>query len=132
MDQKSAAEAALQAQELAPSGTALFFRFGLSPLLFAPYGLALLVVGSQFLNLQYLAIQRLSSVAWAGVALAVVQEIIDFISWVQRGSSSPSASYYLTGIFSTLLMAVLWIIPLLILIKYLESVEFERLKPVFH
>ncbi len=98
----------------------VFFRLGFLPWLFTLFGGVFLTVARRFLLLRYRARKEMQIMAWAGVAVGAVHETAEFISWV-RISSSPTFSYYATGLAGSLLMTVLWWLPFLALLRYLRS-----------
>ena len=130
--QIGAAQEALQAGDEAPGGAALFFRYGLVPILFLPYAGALLAIGMHFLQLRLWTIRALTVAAWTGVGLAALQEVTDLVAWFHRASDVATIGYYVTGVFSFLLMLVLWIAPQLVLINYLRSREFDQVADFFN
>jgi predicted Zn finger-like uncharacterized protein len=125
------AAALRRAGDEAASTASLVWQSGLFPGLAIGYGLAMLVIGIQFLRLRAVAIVWLERGAWAGIVLAGLYEATDLVAWFLRSSSSASFLYYLTGIGTTLLMAAIWILPMYLLVNYLKSVEFDRISGFF-
>jgi predicted Zn finger-like uncharacterized protein len=107
------------------SKTEVFFRLGFLPWLFTLFSAVFLAMTSQFLLLRDHARKDMQKAAWAGVVVCAVYEAAEFISWV-RISSSPSLFYYVVGIGSSVLMAVLWSLPFLALLWYLQSEAITR------
>lgn len=103
----------------------VFFRLGFLPWLFTLFSSVFLKVVSRFMLLRDRARKEMQMAAWAGVAVCAVYETAEFISWV-RISSSPSFFYYATGLASSLLMTVLWSLPFLALLWYLQSEAIVR------
>lgn len=103
----------------------VFFRFGFLPWLFTLFGSVFLKVVRRFLRLRDRARKEMQMAAWAGVAVCVVYETAEFISWV-RISSSPTFLYYASGLASSLLMTVLLSLPFLALLWYLQSEAIVR------
>ena len=103
----------------------VFFRLGFLPWVFTLYSSVFLKVVGRFLQLRDRARKEMQMAAWAGVAVCVVYETAEFITWV-RISSSPTFFYYATGLASSLLMAVLLSLPFLALHQYLESEAIVR------
>jgi Domain of unknown function (DUF4388) len=103
----------------------VFFRLGFLPWLFTLFSSVFLTVVGRFLLLRDRARKEMQMAAWAGVAVCAVYETAEFISWV-RISSSPSFFYYATGLASSLLMTVLWSLPFLALLWYLQSEAIVR------
>ncbi len=98
----------------------VFFRLGFLPWLITLFSGVFLKVVSRFLLLRDRARKEMQMAAWAGVAVCVVYETAEFISWV-RMSSSPTFFYYAAGLAGSLLMTVLLCIPFLALLRYLRS-----------
>jgi predicted Zn finger-like uncharacterized protein len=120
-------QTALSEGRLEPlSKTEVFFRLGFLPWLFTLYSAVFLTIASQFLLLRDRARKDMERTAWAGVALCVVYETAEFISWIRISSSSPSFSYCAVGIMSSLLMTVLWSVPFLALLWFLQSETIVR------
>jgi predicted Zn finger-like uncharacterized protein len=125
------AAALRRAGDEAASTASLVWQSGLFPGFAIVYGLAMLVVGCQFLRLRAAAIVWLERGAWTGIVLAGLYEATELVAWFIRSSSSASFLYYLTGIGTTLLMATIWILPMYLLVNYLKSVEFDRISGFF-
>jgi hypothetical protein len=98
----------------------VFFRLGFLPWLFTLFSGVFLTVVGRFLLLRDRARKEMLMAAWAGVAVCIIYETADFISWV-RMSSSPSFFYCAIGLVSSLLMTVLWSIPFVALLWCLRS-----------
>ncbi|HEY5973814.1 MAG TPA: zinc-ribbon domain-containing protein [Geobacteraceae bacterium] len=125
------ADALRKAGDEAASTASLVWQFGMFPVLAIIYGVAMMVIGSQFLRLKEVAIQWLEWGAWVGIVLAGLYEANELLAWFLRSSSSASFLYYLTGIGTTLLMAGILVLPMYLLINYLKSVEFDRISGFF-
>ncbi len=125
------AEAILLSGEQALTGFSLFWRFGLTPLLMIVYGAVIVFVANRFLCLQARAIGWLETCGWAGMAIGALTELVDLAAWWARASESASIGYYATGFFGGGLMALLWMAPPYVLVEYLRSEQFDRLKGHF-
>jgi predicted Zn finger-like uncharacterized protein len=108
------------ALEPVSSGT-VFLRYGLLPWVLTIYGGLLAMAASQFLRLRIWTLKGLELLAWAGVAIGVVYEIADFMAYVKRASDSPTVSYYLVGIVTSLFMLAVWVALPLALIWWLRD-----------
>ncbi len=102
------------------SKTRVFFSLGFLPWLRTLVGVWIIVVASQFLNLQGWARKELERCAWGGLGLGVINEIVGFVEWVRISSSSPSFFYFAVGIVSSLAWVIVWSIPPLALLWYLR------------
>jgi predicted Zn finger-like uncharacterized protein len=111
------------------SKTRVFFSLGFLPWLRTLVGVWFIVVASQFLNLQSWGRKELTRCAWGGLALGVLNEIVGFIDWARISSSSPSFSYYAVGVISSLFMVLIWCIPSLALLWYLQRESILRAFP---
>lgn len=125
------AEAILQSGEQALTGFSLFWRFGLIPLLMTGYGAAIVVIANRFLCLHSRAIGWLEIGGWTGMALGALTELVDLAAWCARASESATIGYYATGLFGGALMALLWMALPFVLVEYLRSEQFDRLKGYF-
>jgi predicted Zn finger-like uncharacterized protein len=125
------AEEALKTGEAALSSGGLFLNFALFPIVLIIYSLAMLFCAGQFLLLRHWALTALETGAWIGIGLAAVMELADIVAWCRRASDNASFGYYATGILGGLLMAALWIVPLLLLAEYLKSEQFDRVSKLF-
>ncbi len=110
------------------SKTAVFFRLGFLPWLTTLFSICFILVATQFLELRSWAHRGLTRSAWAGLILGLVYAVADFVNWVRISSSSPSFSYIVAGIMSSLLLAAFWSSTFLALIRFLRkdsiSIEF--------
>ena len=115
-------EEVLSEQLLEPvSGLSVFFRMGFMPWLITLFSVYVIFSAIQFLRLQPGSLRRMHECAWAGIALGVIHEIVDFIKWVEISSSNPSLFYFLTGVLSSLFWILLWSVPSIVLIWHLRS-----------
>ena len=114
-----------------PSRLALFFSHGLIPLCSLGYGLYLGATGYLFLRLRQTSIPLLTWGARAGICLAAMHELTELILWVRRSSDNASIGYYAAGGAGTLVMLLIWVAPLLLLLRYLQSEEFDRVSGLF-
>ncbi|HEX9022316.1 MAG TPA: zinc-ribbon domain-containing protein [Geobacteraceae bacterium] len=115
-------QAVLSEQFLEPvSGTSVFFRLGFIPWLITLFAGYLLFTALMFLRLQVGCLQRLKECAWAGLALGVIHETVDFIKWLEISSSTPSFNYFITGILSSSFWIALWSAPSVALLWCLRS-----------
>jgi len=99
----------------------VFFSLGFIPWLLTLFGSYFIWAANQFLRLRGGSHDRLTESAWAGFAVVVIYETVDFIDWVSVSSSTPSLSYYAAGIVSSLLMIALLGAPFFALLWYLKS-----------
>ncbi len=120
------AKVAIQAGDEALTTSNLVLEFGIIPAIIIVYSLTMIFFGSQFLLLKRWSLKALGFGAWAGICLAAVMELTDMIAWCRRASDSASIGYYATGILGGVLLAALWIVPLLVLAEYLKSEQFEK------
>ena len=115
-------QAVLAEQMLEPmSETSVFFRMGFIPWLITLFSGYLIATASFFLQLRGGSLQRLKECAWAGLAVGVVHEAVDFFKWVEISSSTPSVNYFVSGVLSSLLWIVLWSAPAIALLWFLGS-----------
>ncbi len=120
-------QALLSEQLLEPvSGTSVFFRLGFIPWLITLFSGYFLFTAIMFLRLQEGYLQRLKECAWAGLALGFIHETVDFIKWVEISSSTPSFSYFITGITSSLFWILLWSTPSIALLWWLRDDRIRR------
>lgn len=103
------------------SKTRVFFSIGLMPWLHTLVAVWIMVVASQFLNLQGWARRELARCAWGGLALGVINETVGFIEWVRISSSSPSFLYCATGVIGSMIWVFVWSIPPLTLLWFLRK-----------
>lgn len=103
----------------------VFFRLGFLPWLFSLFGGAFLTVVGRFLLLRDRARKEMQWAAWGGIAVCAAYETAEFMSWV-RIASSPSFSYCAVGLASSLLMAIVFSVPFLALLWYLQSRTIAR------
>jgi predicted Zn finger-like uncharacterized protein len=99
----------------------VFFSLGFIPWLLTLFSLYFFGAASLFLMLKSWSHRRLTESAWAGLAVAVIFETANFISWARGASSSPSLTYYAAGAISSLFMVMLWGAPFCFLLWYLNS-----------
>lgn len=120
-------QAVLSEELLEPmSETSVFFRLGFIPWLVTLFSAYFTTMAILFLRLRTGSLQRLKECAWAGLVLAVIQEAVDFIKWMEISSSTPSVNYFATGIVSSLLWVVLWSAPAIALLWFLNNDKIRR------
>jgi predicted Zn finger-like uncharacterized protein len=102
------------------SKTSLFFRLGFLPWLRTLFGVSFVAMSILFLMLHKQAQKWLTKCAWAGVALAVINETAEFMNWIRVSSDSPSFSYIVVGAVNSLFMIIPWSAPFLALTWYLQ------------
>lgn len=117
--------------EALPSRLTLFFTHGLIPFSALAYALYMGATGFLFLRLRQTGISLLSWGARAGICLAIMHELTELVIWVRRSSDNASIGYYAAGGAGTLIMLLIWIAPLLLLARYLQSEEFDRVSGLF-
>jgi len=125
------AAAAVLAGETAPAGFALFWRFAIIPLLMIGYAASMAVVANRFLALRPWAVRWLEIGGWTGVGLGALTELVEMVAWCSRASANATIGYYATGLLGSALMALLWMFPPFILVEYLRSEQFDRLRDYF-
>jgi predicted Zn finger-like uncharacterized protein len=125
------AKAALLAGDEAYSKGDLYLKYAIFPVLTIIYALVMLVFGSQFLSMRLWSVKALKSGALFGIVLFASMELTDMVAWCRRASDNASFGYYATGLGGGLLMAALWILPLIALSEYLRSPQFEKLSDRF-
>lgn len=125
------AEAVMKAGEQTLSGFSLFWRFGLIPLVMIAYAVVMTFAANRFLCLHARAIRWLEIGGWSGMALGAMIELVDFSAWCARASENATIGYYATGVLGGALMALLWMAPPFVLVEYLRSEQFDRLKGHF-
>lgn len=120
-------QAVLSEQLLEPvSESSVFFRLGFIPWLVTLYSAYFIVITILFLRLNVGSLKRLKECAWAGLAVGIIHETVDFTKWVEISSSTPSFYYFVTGIISSLFWIVLWSVPAVVLIWFLNSDRIRR------
>lgn len=125
------AEAALLAGDETQSGFALVWRFALIPLLMTGYAVAMAVVANRFLALRPWTVRWLEIGGWTGVGLGALAELVEMAAWCSRASANATIGYYATGLLGSALMALLWMFPPFVLVEYLRSEQFDRLRDYF-
>jgi hypothetical protein len=98
----------------------VFFSLGFIPWLVTLYSIYFNVTAILFLKFMDGSHKRLTESAWAGFAVVVIHETVNFINWVRISSSTPTLSYYAVGVLSSLLMIALWGAPFIVLLWYLR------------
>jgi len=126
------AEAALLAGDETQSGFALIWRFAIIPLLIIGYAVAMAVVANRFLALRPWTVRWLEIGGWAGVGLGALTELVEMAAWCSRASANATIGYYATGLLGSALMALLWMFPPFVLVEYLRSEQFDRLRDYFN
>lgn len=120
-------QAELAEQVLVPvSKLSVFFKLGLIPWLVTLFSLHLAWSAYSFAKVRDGALQWLTQSAWAGVAVAVLYEMVAFVEWVRVSSSTPTLSYYAVGILSSLFVSALLAAPFLVLLWQLQSDRITR------
>jgi predicted Zn finger-like uncharacterized protein len=115
-------QAVLSEPSLEPvSKLSVFFSLGFIPWLVTLFSIYLSWAALWFLKLRGGSHKMLTECAWAGFAVVVTHETVNFINWVRVSSSTPSLSYYAVGVLSSLLMIALFGAPFIVLLWYLKS-----------
>lgn len=115
-------QAVLSAPLLEPvSKLSVFFSLGFLPWLVTLFSIYLVWAASEFLRLRQDAENRLTESALAGIAVVVIYGIAEFVAYMKISSSTPSFSYYATGILSSAFMMALLGTPFAALYWYLEN-----------
>jgi len=110
------------------SSTTFFLDHGLSPWVLTLYSLLMLVLAILFLRRRSWTLKGLELGAWTGLAIGVMYEIVDYVSYIRRSSDSPSMAYYLVGLVNALFMVAVWIAVPLALVWWLRN---DRLREAF-
>jgi predicted Zn finger-like uncharacterized protein len=105
------------------SNLTIFVSHGLFPWLQVIYGIVVAAIAYRFLLLDSWSRKLLEAAAWIGAVAMASYELIDFVVLV-RGSLSTLTFGYVAGLIpSTLLMLALWVVPPLMLVRYLRAEE---------
>ncbi len=110
------------------SSTTLFLDYGLGPWVLTLYAVVMLVLSGLFMRGGRWTLKGLELGAWTGLAMGVIYEIIDYVSYIRRSSDSPSIAYYLVGLVNALFMVGVWIAVPLALVWWLRN---DRLRKDF-
>lgn len=103
----------------------VFFRLGFIPWLFTLFSSMFLTAARRFLLLRERARKEMQMTACAGIAIWAVQQTAGFISWIKM-ANAPTFSYCAVGVASSLLNTVVFSIPFLALLWYLQSKAITR------
>lgn len=119
-------QAKLSENSLEPvSAWKVFWGYGFMPWVELLLGVALLMVGFIFLQRHSKGLTVMVKAIQVVLILIPVYQIGKFVVWIIN-STSPPWWGYLVEVLSTLLVAALLIVPLWILLQYLESERFIR------
>ncbi len=110
------------------SSTTFFLDYGLGPWVLTVYSGLMLVLAILFLGRRSWTLKGLELGAWTGLAIGVMYEIVDYVSYIRRSSDSPSMAYYLVGLVNALFMLAIWIALPLALVWWLRN---DRLRGEF-
>ena len=120
-------QAVLSESSLEPvSKLSIFFSLGFIPWMVTLFSMYLIWAAQLFLRLRGGSHKRLTESAWTGFAVVVMYETVNFINWIMVSSSTPSLSYYVVGVLSSLLMIALFGAPFIVLLWYLRSDVIKR------
>ncbi len=119
-------QAKLSENSLEPvSAWKVFCGYGFMPWVELSLGIVLLVVGFIFLQRHSKGLWVMVKAVQAVLILVPIYQIGRFVVWIVN-STSPPWWGYLVEILSTLLVAALLMVPLWIVLQYLESDRFAR------
>jgi predicted Zn finger-like uncharacterized protein len=104
----------------------VFFSLGMMPWLLTLFGLYFACSAYRFAKLSKGSPARLTESAWAGVAVAIIHQLLAFFNWARVSSSTPTLSYYAVGVLSSLLMAALLGAPFFVLVRFLKGDTISR------
>ncbi|MBT0665432.1 zinc-ribbon domain-containing protein [Geobacter pelophilus] len=103
----------------------VFLSHGLLPLVLTLFGGSMAMLSGMLLKNGKRAIKGLELGAWAGLAIGVVYEVVDYIAYIRRSSESPSIAYCLVGLVNSVFMLAVWVSVPLGLIWWLRSDRFR-------
>ncbi|GAM09814.1 hypothetical protein OR1_02096 [Geobacter sp. OR-1] len=104
----------------------VFLANGLLPTVLTLYGGLMAMGAAMLLRNRKEAVKGLELGAWAGLAIGVVYEVIDYIAYIRRSSESPSFAYYFVGLANSVLMLAVWVALPLALVWWLRSDRFRE------
>ncbi len=98
----------------------LFLNHGLLPVLRAIFGIYILAAAAQLLQLRSWARGGLEVACWLGMAWIIVDQVVELLGWIKRGSDQ-AGSYYTVGVVSAILMMVIWLVPVAVVTSFLRG-----------